>query len=555
MIYMKTSTSRERIIKKEFIVGAVIVLLQIIVCLYWAEKKENLFIDELYSMERATSYSGRGNVSYYVEDLPEWRLNEWMVNSEFKKYFIVSDEESMLNLSLTDAVRRLFSGRTYNGLLNLAMTAAGYSVISTRPGIVLNILIMIFCQLFFLIFMKRLGLHKWTQYAALVLFGFSGYMIGLTDYVRFYVLVFLLLIVILNLLLTIWNSNNYIVVFATMILASVFAYFSFRHSELTVAYFGALLFCFIVALILNKMWIKTLMFTSLLGIGLLYIAKTQSYFDALFHYSSTADYGIVGGFVNNIWHPSLGGILYFLKFLPRFFVNYYFGCFTAFTCLVLGIAIFLFSNRKSLSFSNIKMAFGGKETGFICVLLASGVMYTVFAALQDFSDNSSRYYFYGFMVMAIIVPYIIDRALVKGVPEEIRGDLLKILSFLVLLIAISPFFTRNVDYIYEEDGELKKRISEYTDVSTILLLRYENGDLSNHEMYDCIYNMSDEAKLYAVDLDMFSVDDVDLPNEFLLWTKKSRDISGVVEDISIDGYNVEELGTNHISRVIHMSKQ
>ena len=235
---------------KVYIVYFIIVMLQLLTMLYWASQKENYYIDELYSMERAVSFADRGNVSYYIQLTDDWKMNEWMSNADLKKYLIVTDEEHLLNLPFLEIIKRLFTGRGYNGLLNIVTSLFGFNIVTARPGIALNMLLFIFMEFFLIRLMNKVSMKNHSKCMALAMFGFCGFMLGMVEYIRFYCMVMLLLIMILNLFYIAWTEDSLPRIIVTDIGIFALTLLSFKHSELTIPYFGAISFCFIVGLIL-----------------------------------------------------------------------------------------------------------------------------------------------------------------------------------------------------------------------------------------------------------------------------------------------------------------
>ena len=60
--------------------------------------------------------------------------------------------------------------------------------------------------------------------------------------------------------------------------------------------------------------------------------------------------------------------------------------------------------------------------------------------------------------------------------------------------------------------------------------------------------MSEDSYIYCVDLGKYEYDLVDYPDEFMLWSYKSRDLTVVLEDLSQHGYDLRELGSDHCSK-------
>lgn len=86
-------------------------------------------------MGYASNFTGYGDVGLYITTSPEFRFNEWISNSEFKKHLILSEPEMVTNFQLRDTIRWFVGGRNYIVLLNLAESIAKIPYISPIPGL------------------------------------------------------------------------------------------------------------------------------------------------------------------------------------------------------------------------------------------------------------------------------------------------------------------------------------------------------------------------------------------------------------------------------------
>ncbi|WP_034445944.1 hypothetical protein [Butyrivibrio sp. AE2032] len=538
---------------REYVIYAVIIALQLAVMLYWASAKTNYFIDELYSFERAVSYSGQGNSSYYIQLTPDWKMNEWMSNAELKKYLIVSKEEHLLNLPFLKWLKLLFKGRSYNGLLNIAMSLAGYSIITSRPGIALNMIFFILAEIFLLRLITRLKMSAPSKAFALAMFGFSGYVIGIVEYIRFYSLVIWLLLVILNLYHVVWSQDKLPTIIAGVVGIYVLIFFSYNHTELTIPYFGAMSVCFIIGLIRTKKWKQVISYSGFMLLGGIYVISSTDYLQAVLNPAEYTGSSVVSRIAENLLHPSFDAISYYFTFLKGVFAGYYFGHSGLLALAVITVLLYLIFAYKvvTIDFRKLKM---GSDSAFILVIAIAAIIYTMFAAIEDFSDGGSRYNFFNFVCATIVFWYIVDRLTVKIEPEGIRKRTFGIIAFWILIIALMPFVTRNVEYIYESDADFKARIEQHSDEDVVLYVKDLDGDITNHELYDCVHQMPDESSIFAVDLLTYQYDKVAYPDSFVLWSKDGYDLDLVISDLRESGYSIEDLGVNHVSCAYYVTR-
>ena len=189
-----------------------------------------------------------------------------------------------------------------------------------------------------------------------------------------------------------------------------------------------------------------------------------------------------------------------------------------------------------------------QETGFVAILLGTTAIYTAFAAMAGFT--TWRYYCFGFVTLIIIFWYVLDRILKRLAPLKMERGWYHILGAFVLLSAFTPFITRKVECVYENDKNLKEQVEQYEKMDVVLVSEIdETNAISRHETYDCVNQMSGESRIYAFDINSYSYDDVAFPDEFLLWSLESRDISDVLHDLAEHGFEIKNLGKNHVSQV------
>lgn len=600
-----------RIKEKTYFIYGLIILVQLVFFIYWADAKTNFFIDELYSMGYASNFTGGGDTAQYITTGSEWKLNEWVNNAEYKKYLLVSDEEQIFRLSFPVAIQKLVTKTNYFGFLNIAESVAGYDVVAARPGILLNILFFIVAEVLLIMLMQRLKMAVGLQYLALAMFGFSGYVISLVMYIRFYMLIVMYLLAMLNLFYMVWTDERLqrLILMEMGILALV--YFSYKNSELTMIYFGAISFSFVIALLLTRKWKQLISYAAFGLCGLVYIAVKTDYIYILLH---PTDYAVGNNVavdislrISEVLKEDIVDVFTgYLGWVVQLFSDYYFGSYIIFLLAFIVLTVYSlwkYSNSNMeetdlhmntgklkpitliavvswfglfklsgyvnkgefvscivllilvlyavLEMLGIKIAFWNirlsHEAGFTCILLGSALIYTMVAALAGFT--TWRYYCFGFVTHIIFFWYGLDQILKRLPRIKMERGWYYILTFFVVVSALTPFKTRNIEYIYEEDEDLKSRIYQYRDMDTIIFPYVnETYGITTHEIYDCVYQMSEDADIYAVDFAQYSYDEVEFPETFVLWSHEARDISIVINDLAEHGYEVENLGTNHVSQ-------
>lgn len=598
--------------RKTFSIYIAIIAVQLVVMLYWANEKSNYFIDELYSMGYASSYTGEGDTAQYITVSPEWKFNEWVNNGLLKKHLIVEEKEQIFSLPFFSAVQKMLTGKNYFGLLNIAESIAGYSFVSARPGIVLNMIIFLFVEIALLVFMRKMKMDVRSQYLALAMFGFSGHGIGLVLYIRFYILVIMYLLWLLTIFYAVWNSNSFKEFIPAELGILALTYLAYKNSQLTLIFFGAFSFCFVIALIISKKW-KPLISYIVMGLcGVVYILVKTNYIDILIHpteYSpktSTGPNKAVTASLSIATHSidlTKNNVLNSMKF----FVDSYFGDYLVVLMAAIALTIYSLCIRRrkkndelqtipnmtgldtliavavwigllGLSFytdrgviicvgivcilmsrsiyelSGYKIRLRNfklsSESRFVCVLLGTAIIYTLVIAMANLV--SRRYFCIAFVLFSIVFWYILDRILTKCIRRGLAFGWYIILVAFVALSALVPFKTRDIGIadLYEDDRNFKSAVQPYRDMDVVLVVYVDKSTerIYRGDTYDCVTLMSEDSNIYAVDLAEYLYDEARFTDEFVLWGPNDQDILPILDDLAEHGYVVDNLGQNHISQ-------
>lgn len=536
-----------------------IVFFQILTIIYWGIQKNNLYIDDLYSISYAQSFTGQGDTAQYITTSQDFSFYKWINNSSLKKHLILSDKEKYYNLSALGFLERLINGRNYFGLLNMSESILGISSISVWPGIILNILFLIISDIFLLLLLAKLEIDTKLRYLSLIMFGFSSYIISTMCYTRFYMLVITLQLIVLNLIYKVWNAIKYSSIIAYELAILITVYFSYKNSELTLIYFFGIEASIILLSIITKRWKQLIVNISVCIIGVIYIFISTNYIEIVTHpelYANSTSVAVRAS--NSITNFTVISLIRFLCGTGTILATMYFaGYIMIITYVIIGtIALLsLAKNRHEVILkkeSKIKLS---SNDSYIILVLISVVIYTLLCAMCAF-HGIWRYYFYGFVSTAIIIWYLVDRILKSNSIKKAKNKYIVILTVFVVINVIMPFFKRNIDFIYENEKEFVCKIKENQNLDVVLCV-YVNDinnkkTISRHETYDCVYHMSEQSKVYCINLSQYEDEDIDYPNRFLLWShcdSEYADLTDVIKDLKTNNYKVELLGTDHCSKV------
>lgn len=601
---------------KKISIYIMIMVLQIIVILYWSNIKTNFFVDELYSLGYASNFTGEGDDARYISTSSDFRFNEWIENADLKKHLIMSDEEKAFEVAPQQFLYHFFTGRNYFGLLNVAESIAGCDYVSSKPAIILNIIFLILAEISLVSLMKKLKFDTKISYLSVAMFGFSCYVLSAALYIRFYMMVIMLMIMMLNALYKLWNSMTWRDALLSEITAYVLAFFAFKNSELTMVFFGSLMTVMVIAFIILKRWKHLIISTIFILVGIAYVALFTDYIGILFHPNNYSALGSVAvgasvnisnssfDTVNNyaLWVKNLFETSYFCnkwmlylmigmvtvitilhnernwKTLREFNdkdnkllniksgtacaliawgVLYLFSCISSqctAICLIVFIIILLIAiNEATGNAFSLHKFIHSTDTSFICLILCSTVIYTVFCALCGYI-GVWRYYCYGFVSLTIVVWYVLDRTIKCSYLIAVRNKVLFILTIFIVVNSAIPFETRNIDFLYEDEHEFISNVREHQLLDVVLFITVEDIDdnltYSRHDLYDCVNLIPPKSHIYIVDFWEYEYEMVDYPNEFILWSHSSSDMKKILLDLIDHGYEIEDLGVDHCSHAI-----
>lgn len=592
---------------KELLLYVLIMTLQIMVVLYWANCKVNYHIDELYSMGYASNYTGYGDNGQYITTSEDFKLDEWIENAKFKNHLIVSKEESVFNMPMSDLLKSFFIGRNYMLLLNVAESIAGLTYVSAMPGVILNILFFVIAEIFLILIMRNLDIDKMVRISSLIMFGFSAYMISAVVYVRFYMLVIMLMIIVLYCFRELWVACSWKRVILMMIAVLLLTYMSLKDSELTIPYVGFLLIGFAIGSLVNNKRKQLIVCIAVCMTGLIYVACESDMIGALIHPDKYAAYSpVLSTASQNIRDLSVGYMKDYLMWVKELLSTQYFGngiliyaLMAAFTIIliissekeenikpvpdikklrivtvmatviwigILGVSIVLGRGRFfCLAFLFVLLVvcigeiYGFKlrltgltdihindDMAFMLVVAFSFLLFTVFDMVCQFAIW--RYYCFGFLSFTLFFWFVLDRVIKAKRIILADGLLSTMLLCFVIINAVIPFASRKVETIYEEDEVYVETIRAYDDLDVVLVTACDEGTISRHELYDCVNLMPEDTELFLTDYAEYKYERINYPDEFMLWTHKDRNIAMVIDFLKRSGYKIEGLGSDHCSK-------
>ncbi len=527
--------------RREIYIYIALIIIQILVMVYWCNVKVNYHIDELYSMGYASSFNGRGDSARYITTAPEFGFNKWIDNSVLKKHLIVSEEERVFNTPILSVVKNFFGGRNYVCLLNIAESFSDSGKITPIPGFILNIILMILSDILLIMFMKKLGIQEQVRYPAFIMYAFSGYTISTVEFIRFYMLIVVLALLMIILIHRLWETNRWTTVICTELLLAFLGYLATKDSELTLPFLGTVMACFAVAFLVSK---KMKQFYSCVGGGILigiYFAVKSNFLDILLHpVADSVDKNAWMRASLSIHELSVDHARYLLNTLRELFETHYFGSRTMMyllaaavtMCLILArtgsddhtelnvkrirpitvIAFIIWMPVLGLSMLtghgrficimmlyiiavmgtcqmlgvrisiNLKTLTGrlSSDEKFIIVLLIGTVFNT--AVLLLFGFDTWRYYVYVFVAGPVILWFIADKLLKNPEVIHVQKALIATITVFTIINALIPFRSRAIEYMYEEEKHFADNVRACQDLDVIMYLPVDEETILIEEL-------------------------------------------------------------------------
>lgn len=534
---------------------------QVLVMLYWMRQKSNYFIDELFSMGYAHTYTFDREDKGYINESDVWQEEKWIPNSQLKDQIEVSRQDSLLNKPLGTAVPMLLLRRTYHGILNILMSSFSPGVVGKVPGIVLNIIIFCLTQLvLFGICFELTGSNR-VSLAVLTMYGYSLAAISFVMYIRFYCFVVLLFLLALRVHQVIRKTDRLPVAFAGTIASMVLLFFGMKDSELIFVLGGTLIAAFMLDLVLCRQFKKLLLyFLTIVPLSLVYLTKETPFFRILLHPSEYTREKGPGGWLTaqllewtwdqrisqihkqNLWFVNLlyGNIIIALSFF-----------------LIIGILAVLLVIKLAKSKTGKQKGDCGKDRdfsqeaeqdrpgsfGFYLVLLIVNTVYLTFGRLTGFTIV--RYYSFLFPVITILLwtgIYKMTEVL------DCRKQVLKLAGFLTIAAVLVGFsHPGEIKFIYPEDRPLISSLRENSIQDAVVLCTKQ--EKTTHVIYDCVNLMEEDARIFPIQEGETMIDPDQCPERFLIWALSGHNIWKNTDGLLKSGCTISLYGKTHCSDV------
>lgn len=527
-----------------------IMLAQCINLLDWQDQRGNFFIDELLCFGYAQSFTS--DTSHYITDDQVWKYNEWMSGDELNAQLRLDKNEHLSALPVSDQLRLLATKRTYMGLVNMIMTAEGddASYFDYAKGALdLNLWFFLFSELLIAYCIRRLTRSDEIMLLSIFMFGFSAIMVGICEYLRFYMLTIMLMMAVVTIHLVMWTEKNILKNLAWEAAALLCAYYAFKHSELMLVTCGSLFVFFFLGLLCRGRFKQAAVYSAPLIYGMYeYVYRRTNLIDVILHPADYAD-------------PDVYGV-------PR--TSYYLITWTPETGMYSWLKTFDIIKEKWFGSAQILAAFGLiLAIGFAARLIAwirkeedkkektanAGFAAVIFmTALTSLAFNLLTYLHYDrYNTFLIVLFMLVLWCCIAGVQKAYdKRIFLVVVGILTITGAVMCHQPERLPYLYIDDSAMKNIAEEYPDTDSVLFSYGENAAI-----YDNIIHLGDGSRMFAVDPEKeISANDIKgLPDEFLAWTVNSWFTKKLMRAINNTEYTAHYVGKTWQNQIFLCTKK
>lgn len=447
-----------------------LIIIQILVCLYYGNQKKYLFCDEVYSYGLSNSkeytFLDPINNKSYISS------NEWFSSDYFRNY-MEFDSLSLKSVYINQA--RDVHPPLYYLFLHLFCGMFQNTFYNPMIGILLNIIFLLFVDLF--LFKISKYILKKDSYAFLVVlfYGLSPICISTVMFIRMYMLLTLAILIFIYAQINLLENKNtekkFIYPFISL---------SIVLGGLTHYYFYVFIFPFIFLMFLHlrkdKENRKKYFHSCFIG-GLICFATFPLVvfhllgYQGLFAVKSAARFSIstIKYYLNVIDNSLFGNLLIII--IPIF---------------IIFLLIFIFNNFKK-KLSNEKIIF---------IFMAISVFIFFCISMNSSAFVNSRYIYPCFPIFAIIfikgINYILNTF-------KIKKSLIINLFFITILIS-SSFFHYEIDWLYKEYNKAQTDLFEMKNGDCIIISRDKSWTNVNYSI-NAYANMENCAFVFISQLD------------------------------------------------------
>lgn len=513
-----------------WVILVTVIFLQLLVAAFYMNIKQFYFVDEL------CCYEGAHNTMLYpfAQYGPPFRLDnspdafyKWVPKSEFMQHFEVRGEERLPAHSLSDIRQNIKVKNTYYILFNLLLSLWPNAEFTKWSGYALNAIIFIVHQIVLYLIGLEAFKDKKKALLPMILFGFSAGGITLVIFIRFYLFMSLLCLLIAYghmILLKRRNVINIITAFAITAVATLSLY---GDQPFIVLYVASAMFVFGIVCLLEKEYKLLLRYA---GIGLVGVATVLMFAPSvLTRLSGMAESGWGQVVVENFLRKPFGVYAHYIRFyFMKTLSHVTAGVYGIAAVVLLLIIVWIIQGREKIRI--IKPEYFSFQALYI-----TGVSVCYFLVNSRIQWGEIYRYmtcvYAGLCVgIAVLLEWIMDSC-------KLRYQSIILCASVIIGLGTS-YWRGYVDETYLWLADVKQCLAEYESVDNIIYI--EPKESPNRYYLDGVM-MNDNTKIYLMepeDLDekdySFIADTYD--QGILCWLPLSWE-----EDIGMRDYALDQI--------------
>ncbi|MBQ6650113.1 MAG: hypothetical protein IJM67_02565, partial [Atopobiaceae bacterium] len=194
-------------------------------------------------------------------------------------------------------VDRLFSEVTYFGILNVVESLWYPEPLDKHAGIWINVVVLAVTLALLYALLREMGISRAFSLLACAMYGTSGIVIGMVNFVRFYVLATFLMLFAVYLHAVMWNRRRLLVDVACTVASFFLLYFAIRNTQLATVMSAALALTFSFGLLLSRRYLEFFCYTVPVAVaGLVVTVVKEDYFRVILNIDAYASGEIQSGY-------------------------------------------------------------------------------------------------------------------------------------------------------------------------------------------------------------------------------------------------------------------
>ncbi len=498
-----------------------VIMVQVLICLLWANSRENYYWDEYFSFENA-HYVGTDESDHYFTTDKNFEPNVWNKIDDVTKTLVVDYDSSVFNKSIYENFSLFLTYKPYMILLNIANGLLSEGNISIWPAVFLNCILLLLSQLMLFKIAMNISHNNYLySICSVILYGCSPMCISMVIFVRFYIWVTFGMNCILYFILEAFDEKNIFKYLIELLLAAIILYILFLNAQFALVWGGVLAIAFFIVLVMKKE-IKKIIMTSIVFIVsiILLCLYAPTYVNALispstvYENSTGAMHAILG---NIVQLRQEGGFFDRIVEYLSVLLTQQFGCVFIGGISTIAILWCLLKYCK------------GKSNASILVLTITVILFSVFS-IAGLLYIVPRYISYIFPQISLLLCLPLIYVDEKIDDKNTRRTYLVYVTIIALEILCANYYYE-YDMVYKGDGPVIDSIKNEKINSLVILdtdcgldshILYEscvlintgeyfylteyNGELLKDKMILCAYNIYDDNYVETLFADKYSVE-------------------------------------------------